>query len=163
MLSKMAKYEIFRIKLTPNLASEWGEVTTEWKRTLTTGKEAIIRVTNTISCGDAYVDIDEEQYQELLLKSDQDVMLTHYDGGFENYGCGIGKVTVTCCNEYVLNEQEKNEVYRSIYKWDLVYREKSSDSESDSGSEMDQAKLKRHTWICTVEYHKLLGGFTIKK
>lgn len=161
MLSKMAK--ITRIELTPRLVSDWGQIITKWRRRLTTGKEVTIQVINTISSGKVFVDIiDDDIFDKLNANKENDIILDDYEGAVENYGYGINKVTVKCCDQDGLSEDEKKELYRSIYKWDLVYREKSSDSESDSGSEIDQAKIQKHSWICCGEQQRLIGGFTIK-
>tara|TARA_A200000113_G_scaffold222178_2_gene235337 strand:- start:432 stop:923 length:492 start_codon:yes stop_codon:yes gene_type:complete len=161
MLSKMAK--ITTIELIPNLVSDWGQIITKWRRNLSTGREVVIDVTNTISSGKVYVDIiRDDVLDKIIQQRENDIILDYYDGSVQNYGYGINKVTVKCCNQEDLSEDEKKELYRSIYKWDLVYREKSSDSESDSGSELDQAKIKRHQWICCGEQHVLIGGFNIK-
>jgi hypothetical protein len=161
MLSKMAK--ITRIELTPRLVSDWGQIITKWRRRLTTGKEVTIQVTNTISSGKVFVDIiDDDIFDKLNANKENDIILDDYDGAVENYGYGINKVTVKCCDQDGLSEDEQKELYRSIYKWDLVYRDKSSDSESDSGSEIDQAKIQKHSWICCGEQQRLIGGFTIK-
>jgi hypothetical protein len=162
MLSKMAK--ITRIELTPRLVSDWGQIITKWKRRLSTGREVSIYVINTVSSGKVFVDItDDDVFDKLNENNDKDIILDEYCGAVENYGYSINKVTVKCCDQQNLNETEKKELYRSIYKWDLVYREKSSDSESDSGSEIDQAKIKKHSWVCSGEQQRLIGGFTIKK
>lgn len=161
MLSKMAK--ITRIELIPRLVSDWGQIITKWKRQLASGKEVSIYVINTISSGEVYVDIfDDDMFVKINQNNNNDIVLDHYDGAVQNYRYGINKVTVKCCDQEDLSEDEKKEMYRSIYKWDLVYREKSSDSESESGSEVDQRKIQKHQWICCGEEHHLIGGYTIK-
>lgn len=157
----MAKPVYRKLRLVPIQDKYFGKVTTKWKRTLSTGREVMIAVTSTISKGVAYVNVEEQQYSELIeaaSKSDP-VVLDMYDGAFDSYR--YGPLTVECINHDNLNLDESKEVYRSIYKWDLILREKSSESESELESELDEEKINRHQWICCGETHNLVGGFTI--
>lgn len=157
----MARPAQKRFDLIPKLHQGYGEVITRWKRVLTTGKQVTIEVTSTISTGTAHVYLDEQSCEALIASSklDHTVILDDYEGAFECYK--HGPLTVACLESDDMTSQESKEVYRSIYKWDLVYRDKSSDSESESGSEPDQEKIQRHMWVCCGEEHRLVGGFTI--
>lgn len=157
----MAKPVYRKLRLVPIQDKHFGKVITKWKRTLSTGREVMIAVTSSISKGLVYVNVEEQQFSELIeaaSKSDP-IVLDIYDGAFDSYR--YGPLTVECINHDNLNSDESREVYRSIYKWDLILREKSSDSESESESELDQEKINRHQWICCGETHHLVGGFTI--
>lgn len=159
MLSKMAKPVYRKLRLVPIQDKHFGKVTTMWKRILSTGREVMIAVTSSISKGVAYVNVEEQQFSELIeaaSKSDP-IILDMYNGVFDSYR--YGPLTVECINHNNLNPDESKEVYRSIYKWDLILREKSSDSDSDS--ESNQEKINRHQWICCGETHHLVGGFRI--
>ena len=155
----MAKPVYRKLRLVPRQDKNFGKVITKWKRILTTGREVMIIVTSSISNGTAYVNVEEQQCSELIKVSNKSnpVILDMYDGAFESY-C-YGPITVECIDQSNLNLAENMELYRSIYKWDLILREKSNESESES--ELDQEKFKKQQWICCGETHHLIGGFTI--
>jgi len=176
MLSKLARPEsqtICRFNVNIYGDSSYYCKTQRWRRTLTNGK--IIELTREIhyNSAEAYIWIDKEQAKLICIGNtiNPNLDLDVYDGDIESTNRNIIDQKLTIDNvkveengKYIsknLTKKELVEIYRSTHKWDIEYRDKSSDSESESNSEIDVEKMNKHKWKYLGEKNMIIGSFII--
>ena len=142
-----------------------------WSTTLTTGKQVTIEVGRLYGAAKFTAELDNEEYSDLLSCSKTGtIVLNDFDYNLiytkdqrdlwiEVNGVPL-KAGIDIPN---ITKKEKMELYRTIYKWDLISREKSSGSESNSDSEFDEEKLTHNNCKHLTTKYAIIRGYQIIK
>ena len=121
-----------------------------WQASLKNGKLINIEIGRLYNMSTFTLELDKEEYQDLINNSENGtIVINDFDYNVEyirqekEIWVEINGVPLNSTSKIPnLNDREKQELYRIIYKWDIIERtEKSSGSESDSDSDFDEEKL----------------------
>ena len=157
----------YRIQPKNNNCSQ--EVET-WQTSLKNGKIVNIEIGRLYDMSNFTLELDREEYQELTKNSEKGtIVINDFDYNIEyirqekEIWIEINGVPLSNNNNIPnLNSREKQELYRIIYKWDIVERtEKSSGSESDSDSDFDEEKLSHNNCKHLNTKFAIINGFKL--
>lgn len=178
MLSKMARPETnedgeryFKLTIRNDMQSCYKKIV-NWQKKLSNGRIITLQSIEDYKSANAYVYTTpiNANYLKLNNSREPSINLDDYDGNIEPTSApidksitidGINLNTNTLINSGHFTKAEAEEVYRSVVKWDVNLREKSSDSESNSDSDYDTKKLQKHNWIFYGEKNIIIGTFDI--
>ena len=116
------------------------------------------------------LELDKEEYQDLIDNSENGtIVINDFDYNIEyirqekETWVEINGVPLNSNSKIPnLNIREKQELYRIIYKWDIIERtEKSSGSESDSDSDFDEEKLSHNKCKHLNTKFAIINGFKL--
>ena len=179
MLSKMARPETsyeelkcFKIIALSDNQSCYTK-TTKWQKTLINGRIITLDIINQYNEADAYIYTTQNMVKSIKQYNsvEPSIVVDDYDGNIEItqpytkrslFIDGIELKEDLLVRSGQFSKQEAGEIYRTALKWDLEYREKSSDSESNSDSDCNTEKLQKHKWRFCGEKNIVVGTFNIQ-
>lgn len=180
MLSKLARPETnyeemryFKIVIRDDSQSCYKKIT-KWQKILSNGRIIHLQFNEDYKQANAYIytTTDIAKYLKLNNSREPSINLDHYDGDIENVSSQINKIVTidninldinTLIQSGQFTKDEAEEIYRTVVKWDIYLREKSSDSETNSDSDYDTKKLQKHNWQFCGEENIIVGTFDIYK
>ena len=177
MLSKMATMSVSTstprcIRLCTIGKKSYYSKTTSWQKAISNGRIVTLKIKNDYSVADAYIYTTPDAASTIVSDccSENIIDLDDYDGDIEtqtapdkctlsvnNIELDVNKLT----ESGMFTREEAKEIYRTALKWDIVIRDKSSDSESCSDSDCDTKKLQKHAWKFCNEKNVIIGNFAI--
>ena len=177
MLSKMATMSVSTstprcIKLCTIGKKSYYSKTTTWQKTISNGRIVTLEIKNDYSIANAYIYTTPDAASTIVsaCSTKNIIDLDEYDGDIEaqavphsrmlsvdNIELDVNKLT----ESGMFTREEAKEIYRTALKWDIVIRDKSSDSESCSDSDCDTKKLQKHAWKFCNEKNVIIGNFAI--
>ncbi len=178
MLSKMARPETnyeslvcFKLEIKHDLQSCYIK-STVWQKTISNGRVITLEVNDEYVDANAYIYTTAltANYIKLNNSREPSLCLDNYDGDIEPTKPYINRVMKIDGIELDYNKlvasgqftsKEAIEIYRNVVKWDIIPRDKSSDSESESDSECDIKKLQKNEWKYSGEKNIIVGTFNI--
>ena len=143
-----------------------------WRATLKNGKTINIEIGRLYNMSNFIVELDNEEYKELINNSESGtIVINDFDYNIEYIR--QEKDTWIEINGIPLNSKtkipnlswnERQEIYRIIYKWDIIERtDKSSGSESESDSDFDMEKMTHNNCKHLNTKYAIINGFKINK
>ena len=178
MLSKMARPETdqegeryFKLTIRDDMQSCYKKIV-NWQKKISNGRIITLQNIEDYKSANAYVYTTPviANYLKLNNSRELSILLDIYDGNIEPTSAAINKsISIdgikldinTLVNSGHFTKAEAKEIYRSVVKWDVNLREKSSDSESNSDSDYDTKKLHKHNWTFYGEKNIIIGTFDI--
>ena len=178
MLSKMARPETnyeglvcFKLEIKSDLQSCYIK-STVWQKTISNGRVITLEVNDEYAEANAYIYTTALMANYIRLNNSREpsLRLDNYDGDIEPTKPCINRVMKIDGIELDHNKlvasgqftsEEATEIYRNVVKWDIIPRDKSSDSESESDSECDTKKLQKNEWKYSGEKNIIVGTFDI--
>jgi hypothetical protein len=142
-----------------------------WKTTLSNGKEVIVEVGRLYGAAKFTIELNNDEYSNLLSCSKTGTIVLNdfdynliYTKGQQDTWIEINGVPLNLCTNLPnITQQEKMELYRIIYKWDVISREKSSGSESNSDSDFDEEKLNHNNCKHLSTKYAIIRGYQLIK
>lgn len=141
-----------------------------WRATLSNNKTVFIEVGKLYDIGNFKVSLDSEEHFNMntncnfgtIVISDFDYNIVSLRQLKETW-IEINNTPFNMRNKIPnITQSEKYELYRLIYKWDVVEREeKSSGSESESDSDFDDNKLSRNNCKLLTTKYAIVNGYKI--
>lgn len=141
-----------------------------WKATLSNNKTVVVEVGKLYDIGNFKVYLDSDEYSDITSNSNfGTIVISDFDYSINSLRqlketwIEVNSTPFTLKNKIpYLTRDEKFELYRIIYKWDVVEREdKSSGSESDSDSDFDDKKLSRNNCELIATKYAIVNGYEI--
>ena len=141
-----------------------------WEASLKNGKVINIEIGRIYNMSNFTLELDREEYQNLINNSENGtVVINDFDYNVEyirqekDTWIEINGVPLNGNNIIPnINLMEKQELYRTIYKWDIIKRtKKSSGSESDSDSDFDEEKLSHNNCKHLSTKFAIINGFKL--
>ena len=141
-----------------------------WEASLTCGKIVHIKIGRIYDMSKFTLELDNQEREELINNSENGtIVINDFDYNVEyirqekDSWIEINGVQLNSINKIPnINFREKQELYRIIYKWDLIERtEKSSGSESDSDSDFDEQKLSHNNCKHINTQYAIINGFKL--
>tara|TARA_B100000902_G_C27317127_1_gene922000 strand:- start:523 stop:1056 length:534 start_codon:yes stop_codon:yes gene_type:complete len=160
------------VKLSITGQSSYYTKMTSWKKTISNGRIITLTIHNDYEDANAYIYTTPETASNIvsLCSRLNFIELDSYDGDIEVYTkpckqfMTVDEVDLNIeklVNSGKFTREEAKEIYRTALKWDIVFRDKSSDSESFSDSDCDTKKLQKHAWKFCAEKNIIKGQFHI--
>lgn len=144
-----------------------------WKATLNSGKKINIEIGRLYNKGRFTIVLDdvEVSYFDKMVSNNECFVVSDFDYNIDymqdlkEQWVEINGYRITTKDDIPnLNESEKMELYRIIYKWDITQRtEKSSGSESDSDSDFDEEKMVHNSCKHTNTKYALINGYKLTR
>jgi len=142
-----------------------------WKTTLSSGKEVIVEVGRLYGAAKFTAELNNDEYSNLLSCSKTGtIVLNDFDYNLiytkdqRDTWIEINGVPLKLCTDIPnITQKEKMELYRIIYKWDIISREKSSGSESNSDSDFDEEKLNHNNCKHLCTKYAVIRGYQLIK
>ena len=178
MLSKLARPETneqenkyFKLTIRNDMQSCYKKII-KWQKPISNGRIITLQIAKDYKNATAYIYTTQliANYIRLNNSREPSLRLDNYDGDIEVTHDSVGNtITVdninldinSLTNSGQFTKAEAEEIYRSVVKWDIYLREKSSDSESNSDSDCDTKKLYKHNWMFYGEENIIVGTFDI--
>lgn len=141
-----------------------------WKATLSNNKTVLIEVGKLYDIGNFKVYLDSDEYSDINFNSSfGTIVISDFDYSIKSLRqlketwIEINNTPFNLKSKIPnLTLDEKQELYRIIYKWDVVEREeKSSGSESDSDSDFDDKKLSRNNCELITTKYAIVNGYKV--
>jgi len=143
-----------------------------WKTILSNGKTVNVEIGRLYDMGKFTLELDQQEYDTLINNCNSGTIIINdfdynidYVRNVKDIWVEVNGIPLKACNKIPdINSQEKMELYRIIYKWDIIARdEKSSGSESNSDSDFDEQKLTHNNCIHLTTKYAIINGFDINE
>ena len=143
-----------------------------WQATLSNGKIVTIEIGRTYDMSNFTLELDSEEYYDVLNNSKKGtIVINNFDYNVDyirlekELWVEINGISIDNMSKIKgLTFKEKQELYRIIYKWDIIERtEKSSGSESDSDSDFDEEKLTHNNCSHISTKYAIVNGYNVNK